>query len=66
MRAVGLAVPYLREFREVAYQFTQPFAVDSTAYQDTFDAVPTPMDQALSATLTWWRDQGRPAAARKE
>ena len=65
IRAGGLAVPDLREFGEVAYQFTQPFAVDSTAYQDTFGAAPTPMNQALSATLTWWRDQGR-AAARKE
>jgi hypothetical protein len=65
MRAIGLLVPYLREFREVAYQFTQPFAVDSAAYQNTFDAAPTPMDQALSTTLTWWRGQGG-ATARKE
>jgi len=50
---------------EVGYQFTQPFVVDSAAYQDAFGAAPTPMGQALPATLTWWRDQGR-AAARKE
>ena len=66
MRAIGLVVPYLREFREVAYQFTQPFAVDSAAYQDTFDVAPTPMDQALSATLTWWRDQDRATARRND
>jgi len=65
VRAIGLAVPYLREFREIAYQFTRPFVVDSAAYQDTFGTAPMPMVQALSATLTWWRDQGR-AAARKE
>jgi nucleoside-diphosphate-sugar epimerase len=63
--AGGLLVPYLREFAEVAYQFTQPFVVDSAAYQSTFGAGPTPVDQALSATLTWWHHQSR-AAARKE
>jgi nucleoside-diphosphate-sugar epimerase len=65
IRAGGLLVPYLREFPEVAYQFTQPFVVDSAAFQATFGARPTPADQALSATLTWWHDLGR-AAARKE
>ncbi len=62
IRAGGLAVPYLREFGEVAYQFTRPFVADSTAFQTTFGASPTPMDQALSATVTWWREQGRAAA----
>jgi len=66
IRAAGLAVPYLREFGEVAYQFTRPFVVDSAAFQATFGAVPTPVDQALSATLTWWRDQGRDAARSRE
>lgn len=62
IRAGGLAVPYLREFGEVAYQFTRPFVVDSTAFQTTFGASPTPTSQALSATVTWWREQGRAAA----
>jgi nucleoside-diphosphate-sugar epimerase len=62
IRAGGLLVPGLREFAEVAYQFTQPFVVDSAAYQATFGARPTPVDQSLSATLTWWHDQGRAAA----
>jgi nucleoside-diphosphate-sugar epimerase len=65
IRAGGLLVPYLREYPEVAYQFTQPFVLDSADYQDTFGHGPTPADQALSATLAWWRDQDR-AAARKE
>jgi nucleoside-diphosphate-sugar epimerase len=65
IRAGGLLVPSLRELGEVAYQFAQPFVVDSAAYQHLFGATPTPMDQALTATLTWWHDQGR-ATARKE
>jgi nucleoside-diphosphate-sugar epimerase len=60
--ASGIAVPFLREFTEVAYQFTRPFVVDSTAFQATFGATPTPIDHALCATVSWWRDQGRTAA----
>jgi nucleoside-diphosphate-sugar epimerase len=51
IRAAGVAVPYLREFGEVAYQFTAPFEVDSTAFQSAFGAGPTPMDEALAATV---------------
>jgi nucleoside-diphosphate-sugar epimerase len=60
--AGGIAVPFLREFPEVAYQFTEPFEVDSAAFQATFGTAPTPIDEALSATVRWWRDQGRTAA----
>ena len=62
IRAPGMAIPYLREFGEVAYQFTAPFEVDSAAFQATFGAAPTPIDEALAATVSWWRDQGRAAA----
>jgi nucleoside-diphosphate-sugar epimerase len=62
IRAGGLVVPFLREFPEVAYQFTAPFVVDSTAFQATFGTAPTPVEEALSATLAWWRDQARAAA----
>jgi nucleoside-diphosphate-sugar epimerase len=57
LRAGGLLVPSLRELGEVTYQFTRPFVMDSSAFQHTFGAAPTPPGQALSATLTWWRDQ---------
>lgn len=63
--AGGLALPTLRELRETAYQFAAPFVMDSAAFQDTFGVRPTPTGQALTATLDWWRRQGRPPA-RKE
>jgi nucleoside-diphosphate-sugar epimerase len=63
--AGGLAVPTLRELREVAYQFTAPFVVDSAAFQDTFGLRPSPAEQALAATLTWWRTQGQTPARKK-
>lgn len=62
IRAAGIAVPYMREFGEVAYQFTEPFEMDSSAFQNTFHISPTPVAEALSATLSWWRDQNRIAA----
>jgi nucleoside-diphosphate-sugar epimerase len=65
IRAGGLAVPYLREFSEVAYQFNGPFVVDSSAFTSTFGAQPTRAEQALAATLTWWGHQVK-VAARKE
>ncbi|MFI6498370.1 NAD-dependent epimerase/dehydratase family protein [Nonomuraea typhae] len=51
MRAAGLFVPMLGELRHVRYQFTDPFVVDSSAFQATFGVAPTPMDAALKATL---------------
>lgn len=60
--ALGLFVPFLRELEEVRYQFERPFVVDSTDYQTTFGVAPTPMHDALAATVAWWQDQRRVAA----
>jgi nucleoside-diphosphate-sugar epimerase len=65
IQAAGLVVPYLREFGEIAYQFTGPFVMDSAAFHDTFGIGPTPAGEALTATVTWWQHNGR-TAARKE
>ncbi len=50
----GLVSPLLRELREVLYQFERPFVLDSSAISETFGLQPTPMHEALSATLEWW------------
>lgn len=60
-----MVLPFVREMEEVRYQFDRPFVMDSLAFQTTFGAKPTPMDEALAATAQWWIDQGR-TAARKE
>ena len=44
VRALGLAVPFVRELEEVRYQFTRPFVLDSRAAQETFGLAPTPLD----------------------
>ncbi|MGP3965414.1 NAD-dependent epimerase/dehydratase family protein [Nonomuraea sp. 3N208] len=51
VRAAGLFSPLMGELGHVRYQFTKPFVLDSSAFQRTFGVVPTPIDQALKATL---------------
>ncbi|WP_283132983.1 NAD-dependent epimerase/dehydratase family protein [Rhizohabitans arisaemae] len=51
LRAAGLFSPMLGELAEVRYQFIAPFEVDSSSFQQTFGVGPTPVDQALRATL---------------
>jgi len=37
--------------REVSYQFEQPFVLDSSAATEMFGLKPTPLGEALTATL---------------
>ncbi|HEV3212826.1 MAG TPA: NAD-dependent epimerase/dehydratase family protein [Acidimicrobiales bacterium] len=55
VRAAGLVVHQLRGLHEIAYQFDEPFVVDSTAFTDTFGVCPTPFGEACAATVAWWR-----------
>jgi nucleoside-diphosphate-sugar epimerase len=61
IRTAGTFSPMLGELEEMRYQFVRPFVVDSTDFQSTFAMAPTSMDEALTATLAWWRN--RPARA---
>lgn len=51
LRTVGLFNPMLGELRHIRYQFTAPFVLDSSAFQQVFGVAPTPMEEALKATL---------------
>ncbi|MEU7984007.1 NAD-dependent epimerase/dehydratase family protein [Streptosporangium canum] len=55
IRAAGTVSPMLGELEHVRYQFVSPFVIDSTDFQSTFGMAPTSMDDALAATLAWWR-----------
>ncbi|MFD0889918.1 NAD-dependent epimerase, partial [Streptosporangium algeriense] len=57
LRAGGLVSPMLAELEELRYQFVRPFVMDSSDFQTTFGVRPTPMDEALAATIAWWRDR---------
>lgn len=51
VRALGLFSPMVGELRHVRYQFVAPYELDSSAFQETFGVRPTPLDEALKATL---------------
>jgi nucleoside-diphosphate-sugar epimerase len=57
LHAAGLVSPLLREFRETNHQFARPFVMDSSAFTTTFGVEPTPMDDALKATMAWWQSR---------
>ena len=55
LRVAGLVVPMLRELRGTAYQFEEPFVVDAAETEQAFGITATPLDEALAATLAWYR-----------
>jgi len=57
LRAAGTFSPMLGELEELRYQFVRPFVLDSSDFQAAFGIAPTPMDEALAATIAWWRDR---------
>jgi nucleoside-diphosphate-sugar epimerase len=58
----GLFMPMAREVRVVMYQWTAPFVSDWSAFETAFGPFErTQLDEALAATVAWWR--GHVAAA---
>jgi nucleoside-diphosphate-sugar epimerase len=60
-KAVGLVMPVLRQVEEIAYQFDEPWIMESTDITATFGLEATPLPEAMLATMQWW--QNRPAVA---
>jgi nucleoside-diphosphate-sugar epimerase len=60
VRALGLVNPALRGLAETYYQFGEPFILDTTKYQATFGAAGTPLADAITATLAWYRTRRLP------
>ena len=57
LRLMGLFNPTIRELDEMRYEFTQPFVVDGTKAQSRLGIEPTPLDDAIAQTVTWFRDR---------
>jgi nucleoside-diphosphate-sugar epimerase len=55
VRALGLVNPMLRELAEMAYEFDQPFILDTSKYESAFGAAGTPLADAIAATVAWYR-----------
>lgn len=55
LRLFGVFSPVMRELGEIEYQFTRPFVIDAAATEATFGLRATPLDEALAATVAWYR-----------
>jgi nucleoside-diphosphate-sugar epimerase len=60
MALAGLFIPGARETVEMMYEFEKPFVVDSSRFERAFGLWATPMEEAIRATLSWYRQH--PAA----
>jgi nucleoside-diphosphate-sugar epimerase len=57
VRALGLVNPMMRELAEMAYEFDEPFILDTSKYQSAFGAAGTPLAGAIAATVAWYRSR---------
>jgi nucleoside-diphosphate-sugar epimerase len=64
LRIGGLFIPEAREMVEMAYEFEKPFVMDSSKFEMAFGMQATPLRQALSDTLDWYRQLGEVDRAR--
>ncbi len=62
IRAFGLVDPFMREFVEMFYQYTEPQIVDSGAFEQAFGLSATPIDNALRATIAWYKQRAETAS----
>ncbi len=63
LRFLGFFNPQVRELVEMMYQFEEPFVVDHGKFVEAFGDISTPLTEAISATVEWYREQakvGRP------
>jgi nucleoside-diphosphate-sugar epimerase len=56
LRMIGLFNKPAGELVEMLYEFEQPFRMDSSKFETTFGIAATPLDEAIEATVAWYRD----------
>ena len=56
VRALGLFNPMMRELGEMAYEFEEPFVLDTTKYRNTFGDTGSQLAGAIATTVAWYRD----------
>ncbi|MFX0578200.1 NAD-dependent epimerase/dehydratase family protein [Nocardia nepalensis] len=57
LRLLGMTSELMRELAEMSYQVTRPFVLDSAVSEQRLGLHPTPIDQAVAATVAWWKTQ---------
>ena len=56
LRTLGLVSPLMRGLAEMAYEFEEPFVLDTAKFESTFGAAGTPLRAAITETVAWYRD----------
>ncbi|MCD4849436.1 NAD-dependent epimerase/dehydratase family protein [Arthrobacter sp. AK01] len=59
LRVAGVFSTDMREIAELLYQFERPFVMDSSESQKLLGLEPTPLMEAATATMTWWKEAAR-------
>jgi nucleoside-diphosphate-sugar epimerase len=55
LNLVALFNGNVREIKEVLFEFEEPFLVDSSDFESTFDQRATILDESIPATVEWFR-----------
>ena len=56
LRMIGLFNKPAGELVEMLYEFEHPFRMASSKFETTFGIAATPLDDAIEATVAWYRD----------
>jgi len=56
LRMIGLFNKPAGELVEMLYEFEHPFRMDSAKFETTFGISATPLDNAIEATVAWYRE----------
>jgi nucleoside-diphosphate-sugar epimerase len=57
LRAMGVVSPLMRGLAEMAYEFEEPFILDTTKFESAFGTAATPLATAITGTVAWYRIQ---------
>ncbi len=66
LRALGLFNPTIRALAEMAYEFDEPFVLDTSKYEATFGTAGTPLAAAIAATVAWYRSRAGTPNSRQQ
>ena len=47
----------MRGLAEMAYEFEEPFVLDTSKYSSTFGETATPLSLAVNTTVAWYRSR---------
>jgi hypothetical protein len=60
VRAASVVSPMMRALTEMAYEFEEPFILDTTKFEATFGPSGTPLATAVAETVAWYRARTAP------